>query len=144
MSPLAKKKKIIKFIRCFLYSLLFSCLAVALFVAYVVLAIISNVDQRNVKVEGIVMDENTNQRLANTSVIIYSERFMSDRGTQNYDSCQGFDTLYLQTDHRGYYSVSIDYSCAVTIRVGGEKYRRKVYYPPLRKRIIQNIYLERK
>ncbi|AFC22928.1 hypothetical protein [Saprospira grandis] len=142
MSPAAKKKKILKFIRWFLYSLLFSCLAVALFVAYVVLAIISNVDQRNVKVEGIVMDENTNQRLANTAVVIYSYRFMSDRGTQNYDSCQGFDTLYLQTDHRGYYSVSIDYSCAVTIRVGGEKYRRKVYYPPLRKRIIQNIYLE--
>ena len=132
-----------KFIRWFLYSLLFSCLAVALFVAYVVLAIISNVDQRNVKVEGIVIDKNTNQRLANTPVVIYSDRFISDRGTQNYDSYQGADTFYLKTNHRGYYSVSIDYTNYIIIRVEKDNYKDYFcWYHPPRRRIIQNIYLE--
>lgn len=72
-------------------------------------------DLTDVKIDGYVYDELTNQPLDGVMVTINNERYESDNGTTNYDEYLGHDVIKLVTDKSGHYTTVISKSAFLWI-----------------------------
>lgn len=100
-------------------------------------------DKSNVLIEGYVIDKKTKAPIQNATGIIYNSTYKSKGDDYtDYSSYLGYDSLYISTDDRGYYSITLDKSSFVEI-----KFRKDGYTPndpigfKVKKRNNQNIFL---